>query len=264
VSDRGPRYSREEATHAIAASSSWAETLRRLGMCVSGGANHVLRKYARIWDISTEHFDPHARQRGQPGARRRPLSEVLVQGSSYGRASLKQRLYRDGLKQRRCELCGQGETWHGREMALILDHVNGVADDNRLENLRIVCPNCNATLDTHCGRNARIDRDRMCVRCGAPFRANYASHRYCSTACGHRFDRAGVARPGARRAERPPIDELLAAIAEHGYEAVGRRHGVSGTAIRKWVLGAGADPPTRRRAVRRSLTVPPPRERDAA
>ena len=49
---------------------------------------------------------------------------------------------------RRCELCGQTESWRGRTMALILDHVNGVPTDNRLENLRIVCPNCAATLDT--------------------------------------------------------------------------------------------------------------------
>ena len=42
-------------------------------------------------------------------------------------------------------------------MGLILDHINGVRDDNRLENLRIVCPNCAATLDTHCGRKNRLE-----------------------------------------------------------------------------------------------------------
>lgn len=50
-------------------------------------------------------------------------------------------------------MCGQGEEWNGKKMSLILDHINGVHNDNRLENLRIVCPNCNATLDTHCGKN---------------------------------------------------------------------------------------------------------------
>ena len=65
-------------------------------------------------------------------------------------------LFEEGLKERRCEMCGQDENWHGRTMSLILDHINGVPDDNRLENLRIVCPNCAATLETHCGRKNRI------------------------------------------------------------------------------------------------------------
>jgi ribosomal protein S27AE len=65
---------------------------------------------------------------------------------------LKERLFNEGLKDRQCEQCGQGELWRGRSMSLILDHINGIPDDNRIENLQIVCPNCAATLDTHCGR----------------------------------------------------------------------------------------------------------------
>jgi hypothetical protein len=247
VPPRGPRYSQDEAVAAIAASRSWAETLRRLGMCESGGGGRVLQKYARIWGISTDHFDPYAAARHRT---QRPLSEVLIEGSTYSRSNLKPRLYASGLKDRRCEICGQGETWHGRRMSLILDHVNGVSHDNRIENLRIVCPNCAATLDTHCGRNARFDReDRDCLHCGRSFTPKYLRHRYCSPACGSRWDRTGIVLAGARRAERPPIDELLAMIAEEGYEAVGRRFGVSGNAIRKWVRAAGAPLPPGKRPV---------------
>ena len=64
----------------------------------------------------------------------------MVENSSYGRGHLKQRLFAEGLKQRRCEECGQEETWRGKRMALILDHINGVPDDHRLENLRIRLP----------------------------------------------------------------------------------------------------------------------------
>ena len=80
-------------------------------------------------------------------------------------------------------MCGLGEEWRGRRMALILDHVNGVGDDNRIENLRIVCPNCAATLDTHCGRQNRRYADRACLHCGEPFHARTPQQRYCSRRC---------------------------------------------------------------------------------
>jgi len=163
-----PRYSEPEARAAIAASKSYAETLRRLGMCQTGGGHKVLRTWAERWGISVDHFDRDAGSRRSGAGRAQPLEEILVAGSTYSRCALKKRLYRDGLKERRCELCGQDEIWQGRRPSLILDHVNGDRHDHRIENLRIVCPNCNATLDTHCGRSTRLEREpRSCVRCGA-------------------------------------------------------------------------------------------------
>jgi hypothetical protein len=119
-------------------------------------------------------------------------------------------------------------------MALILDHVNGVADDHRLENLRVVCPNCAATFETHCGRkNGRAPR--ACLRCGGMFHPLYERHRFCSRVCSWGWPRAAPARPELRRVERPPYEQLRAEIAALGWSAVGRRYGVSDNAIRKWV-----------------------------
>jgi hypothetical protein len=162
----------------------------------------------------------------------------MVEGSTYSRNHLKRRLYREGLKEPLCELCGQGELWHGRRMGLILDHINGVRDDHRIDNLQIVCPNCAATLDTHCGRKNRLATvDRECLRCGRAFRARYPQQRYCSRECGTRAARPnrGVPNHALRRTERPPYDQLLREIAETSFSAVGRRYGVSDNAIRKWV-----------------------------
>jgi hypothetical protein len=233
---RGPRYTAEEARAAIAASSSWSEALRRLGMCHTGGAAQVLKKYAGLWSISTSHFDPYAAARRSGVRLRRPLEEILVEGSTFSRNHLKERLYAAGLKQPVCELCGQDANWYGRKMGMILDHINGVANDNRLENLRILCPNCAATLDTHCARGRRLARAaQACLRCGRSFRPKYRRQRYCSAECGRRWSRSGVARPGARRVDRPPYPQLLREIGAIGYEAVGRRYGVTGNAIRKWI-----------------------------
>jgi hypothetical protein len=231
---RGPRYQEAEARKAIRESRSWAEALRRLGMCPTGGASKVLRKYAALWGISADHFDPYATF--QRPRTRKPLEEILVKKSTYSRNHLKERLYQEELKRPICELCSQDENWHGRRLGMILDHVNGVSDDNRLSNLRIVCPNCAATLDTHCGRGRRLSRpDRDCERCGAPFRAKYATQRHCSQQCGSRWDRTGKPRPSARRAVRPPHAQLLREVTAVGYSATGRRYGVSDNAIRKWL-----------------------------
>lgn len=231
-----PRYSETDARVAIALSFSWAEALRRLGMRPAGGNGKTLQRYARdVWKIPTDHFDQNRRR--QSGRSAQPLSGILVESSTYNRGSLKRRLYAEGLKERRCELCGQDEVWLGRRMALILDHINGIGDDNRIENLRIVCPNCAATLDTHCGRNVPhgvVELD--CERCGARFVRRYRTQRFCSRECGTRWPRPPrEPRPGARRVERPPYEQLVREIAETSFVAVGRKYGVSDNAIRKWL-----------------------------
>lgn len=204
----------------------------------AGGNGETLKRYARdVWKISTEHFDQNARRRNP--RRGRPLDELLVANSTYNRGSLKKRLYAEGVKERRCELCGQGEEWRGRRMALILDHINGVGTDNRLENLQIVCPNCAATHDTHCGRNVPHTHVEIeCGRCGKRFVRQRPQQRFCSRECGTRWPRAPhVPRPATRRAMRPPYEQLVKEITETSYEAVGRKYGLSGNAIRKWVRG---------------------------
>jgi hypothetical protein len=229
-----PRYTEAELRAVVPQASSLSEVLRHFGLRPAGGNHRLLRRWLETWNIPTDHFI--GTPAGPPPRDRIPLERILVAGSTYHRGHLKRRLYADGLKQRRCELCGQGEEWHGRRMSLILDHINGVADDHRLENLRIVCPNCAATLETHCGRQNRIpDQERECMHCGTLFRTRFRTQKYCSRYCGTRYDRHGLVRPGARRVERPPYERLLAQVAAEGWSAVGRRYGVSDNAVRKWV-----------------------------
>jgi hypothetical protein len=236
---RGPAFDKERLATAVAASFSYSDVLRRLRMRPAGGNHATVKKYVAIWNIPTDHFDPSVARRTANQRRSIPLREVLVEGSTYDRGKLKQRLFETGMKERRCELCGQEDVWRGKAMSLILDHVNGNASDNALENLRIVCPNCAATLDTHCGRNAPICRSRRCLRCGCEFRPRAATQRYCSRSCGQRSDRGGVMlgvpRPESRKVERPPYEVLVREVEEIGFCAVGRKYGVSDNAVRKWL-----------------------------
>jgi transposase-like protein len=244
------RYSEEGLRKAIAESFSWAESLRRLGYCPTGSNWRTLKRRVGELGISTQHFDPYAAARGPRPGRRIPLEEILVENSTYSRTSLKQRLFEAGLKVPRCELCGQDENWRGTTIALILDHINGVRDDNRLPNLRIVCPNCAAGLDTHCGRQRRVEVEpRPCARCAKPFLPKKPRQRYCSRSCGTRSDRSAATRLAARKVERPAYETLVHEVRELGYVAVGRKYGVSDNAIRKWLrqyererAEAGGDP----------------------
>ena len=81
-----------------------------------------------------------------------PLSALLVDGRLGKTDRLRRRLIAEGLKAHECEIC-RLDRWNGRPIPLELDHVNGKRDDNRLSNLRVVCPNCHAQTETYRGRN---------------------------------------------------------------------------------------------------------------
>ncbi|MFB6305509.1 MAG: HNH endonuclease signature motif containing protein, partial [Flavobacteriales bacterium] len=147
-------YREEQIREAVNNSICLADVMKNLGLSPKGGNYVIVKKYIAKYDIDTSHFDQYKRIRerakNNPKPRKKSLDELLVNGSKISSSKLKERLYEEGVKERKCELCGQGEKWNGMTISLILDHINGVNNDNRWENLRIVCPNCNAGLPTHC------------------------------------------------------------------------------------------------------------------
>lgn len=150
------RYSKENIEPLILKSQSITDALLKMELAPCGPNINILRKYIEKYNINTGHFLTRE-QLGYNGSKKlktyKPINEILIKNSSFSRTHLKNRLYKEGIKKRECELCGQDEIWKGKKISLILVHKNGIFNDNRLKNLRIVCPNCNATLETHCGRN---------------------------------------------------------------------------------------------------------------
>jgi ferredoxin len=255
---RTSRYTEAQVREAVASSPSLTEALRKLGLRPAGGNHGTLKKLIERYDISTDHFEPVWARRHTRPSKAIPLSEILVEHSTYSRSTLKQRLYDAGLKQRQCELCGQDEMWRGLRMALILDHINGMATDNRIENLRIVCPNCAATLDTHCGRKNRLAVDpRNCLHCGKEFLPKYDTHRYCSQPCGIHSKGPRDPHPERRKVPRPSYEQLMADVQAMSFVAIVAStasrttpcaNGSAGTSINaRWRRGGRNDPRRRTR-----------------
>lgn len=150
------RYQEKQFSLIILESRSFSDVVRRLNLNDGHGNRQTVKKYIDLYKLDISHFDYKNEEKRNTG--KIDIKNILVENSTYiATTNLKNRLYKEGLKERKCEYdnCGQGEEWRGRKISLILDHINGVHNDNRLENLRIVCPNCNASLDTHCGKNIK-------------------------------------------------------------------------------------------------------------
>jgi hypothetical protein len=93
-----------------------------------------------------------AQQRGDVVTRPHGMPIDVLTSGPRSRNHLKRRLIGAGLKENRCEICELTE-WLGKPLSMALHHINGDPDDNRLENLQILCPNCHTQTDNFAGRN---------------------------------------------------------------------------------------------------------------
>ena len=214
-------WTKELLEEIVANSKSQPEVLIKLRLRAAGGNFKTLKKYLDKFEINTEHFiKNYDKMVNLSKENKIPIEDILVENSNYSRGHLKERLYKEGLKKRECEMCGQDENWQGKKMSLILDHINGIFNDNRLENLRIICPNCNATTETFC--NGTREKKRYYCECGNEI---VKTSKKCSDCNNKTY----------RKVERPPYEELVKLVAENGYSATGRQYGVSDVAVRKWL-----------------------------
>ncbi len=80
---------------------------------------------------------------------------VFVENSSFPRHRLKRRVIEQQMLEHSCQECGLGHEWNGKPIVLQLDHINGVNNDHRIENLRFLCPNCHTQQDTYAAKNIK-------------------------------------------------------------------------------------------------------------
>lgn len=146
------QVSNDEFKTIVSESFSYSDCLRKLGLSTSGGSStDILKKRINELNCSIEHF----KRTNTSSNSIYTMEEILVENSSYHNiASLKRRLLNNNLLEYKCQICGIN-SWNGKELSLQLDHINGINNDHRLENLRFLCPNCHSQTETFSGKNVK-------------------------------------------------------------------------------------------------------------
>ena len=145
------RVSKEELKEIVETAKSLAEVMRRLGYTANRGNSFKgLKSYLNECEIDYSRFT-----KDNPDNFSHPVNElkdILVKDGEYTNMTrLKKRVIAANLLPHKCSICGISE-WNGRELVLQLDHINGDNRDNRIENLRLLCPNCHSQTETFCKR----------------------------------------------------------------------------------------------------------------
>lgn len=156
------------------------------------------------------------------------LSEIFIKDSKFGnRTSIKKKLIKYNIMEYKCSKCKISD-WMGSPITLQLEHKNGINNDNRVENLELLCPNCHSQTSTYCGRNIKYE-DKFC-KCGEKISRKKEKCRKCI------LDKMKETNFSNRKVKnRPDIEEIVKNVNEHGYLKTGRIYGVSDNTIRKWI-----------------------------
>jgi hypothetical protein len=149
------KWTDQELIDAVNSSFSIRQVIAYLGLVPAGGNYQHVQRIIREIGINTSHFLGKGWSVGMKFHFRpkQSLESILVKNSFYQSHKLKQRLFSAGLKQQKCEICGWSQVASDGRIPVELDHINGDHMDSRLENLRILCPNCHSLQTTHRGIN---------------------------------------------------------------------------------------------------------------
>ncbi len=149
------KWSNERLTIIVKESFSLRQVIKKLGLVPAGGNYLHVQRIIKELDLNTSHFLGKGWSSGiklqfKP---RISIESILTENNNYQSYKLKNRLFDLGVKKQKCELCGWEQKSKDGRIPVELDHINGNHLDHRLENLRILCPNCHSLQSTHRGIN---------------------------------------------------------------------------------------------------------------
>lgn len=212
------QYTDEEFEQIWKQSFSMKEFAINLGYkTYSGDAGKRIRTRVDRLNLSDEHFTTKR-------PIKRNIENVFCKNSTAHQSTLRKWYLTEGYSEYKCAICGQEPFWNGKKLSLTLDHINGDNHDNRLENLRWICPNCDRQLETFGSKNkVHPPKKRYyCVDCGQEVCNNTAVR---CVQCNAKHN---------RKSDRPTRDKLKDMIRSTSFVELGRCFNVSDNAIRKW------------------------------
>lgn len=190
-------YKKENLEKIIKESFSYAEVLRKIGLANVGSNLTTLRKYVAKYMINIDHFTGKQWNKGKTEADnfiigKIPIDKIFSNQVGIRPCNLKEKLFKLGYKDRKCEICGCDEMWQGKPLTLELHHIDGNHYNNSLENLQILCPNCHSQTNSYRRRNAirarkpkyeNLEKNKhVCLYCRKEFYGKN-NRKYCSIEC---------------------------------------------------------------------------------
>ncbi len=144
-------YTIDQLREAIKPALCYSDVLRAIGLSTHGSNTETIKKLIDKYQIDTSHFDRI--QAYQRNKRVWSFEQIFCENSKVPRPSLRRMALKFDILKYKCEECPVINVYNNKPISLTLDHKNGITNDNRVENLRWLCPNCHSQTDNYCGKN---------------------------------------------------------------------------------------------------------------
>lgn len=199
---------------------NFTDLARKLNITTSSSCVKILKEFIKEKNICVKHFVKNSGIFLTP----KSLSEILIKNSTYCSSTLKKRLLKQNILKNECYECGLLPIWNNKPIKLQIDHINGDHYDNRLENLRILCPNCHTQTDTYGSKQRRIKT--FCSDCGIALKTKRKLCKDCHTIKRKKFQ------PTNKKFNLPK-EELEQLVWKISTCEIARQYNVSDTAVAK-------------------------------